>query len=59
MPLHKFPQITVYGCEKGIALNSAAGTVKLYSKHAGAGHKLELLDELQANHVGCEWGEYC
>ena len=20
--------------------------------------KMELLDELQANHVGCEWGEY-
>ena len=24
----------------------------------GAGNKLELLDEIQACHVGCEWGEY-
>ncbi len=38
---------------------TGTGIVKLYRKHAGPGTKLELLDELQANHVGCEWGEYC
>ena len=37
---------------------TGTGTVKLYRKHVGSGNKLELLDELQANHVGCEWGEY-
>ena len=37
---------------------TGTGIVKLYRKHAGPGTKLELLDELQANHVGCEWGEY-
>lgn len=31
------------------------GTIKLYKK---AHHKLELLDEVEANHLGCEWGEY-
>ncbi len=32
------------------------GTVKLYKKH---GRKLELIDEIEAHHIGCEWGEYC
>jgi len=32
------------------------GKVKLYKKVHG---KLELLDELQVGHAGCEWGEYC
>ncbi|MCQ2576243.1 MAG: hypothetical protein MJ162_05810 [Treponema sp.] len=32
------------------------GKVKLYKKVHG---KLELLDELQIGHAGCEWGEYC
>ena len=31
------------------------GTVKLYEKHNG---KLELIDEIEATHIGCEYGEY-
>jgi len=31
------------------------GTVKLYKKAHG---KLELIDEVEAKHVGCEYGEY-
>ncbi len=31
------------------------GTVRLYSKKEG---KLELLDEVEATHIGCEYGEY-
>ncbi|MCR4952637.1 MAG: hypothetical protein K6A43_01060, partial [Treponema sp.] len=41
------------------------GTVKLYRKKGlqgrlfGASRNLELIDEINANHIGCEWGEYC
>ena len=44
---------------------TGSGTVKLYKKHGffcrifGKGSKLSLIDEVEANHVGCEWGEYC
>ena len=31
------------------------GTVKLYDKHEG---RLDLVDELEATHIGCEYGEY-
>ena len=31
------------------------GTVKLYDRRAG---KLELVDEIEATHIGCEYGEY-
>jgi len=31
------------------------GTVKLFKKSHG---KLQLIDEVEAKHVGCEWGEY-
>ena len=31
------------------------GTVKLYEKKDG---KLVLMDEIEATHVGCEYGEY-
>lgn len=31
------------------------GTVKLYEKHGG---ELTLIDEVEATHVGCEYGEY-
>ena len=33
------------------------GTVKLYSKSAGK--EPVLKDEIEAKHIGCEWGEYC
>ena len=32
------------------------GTVKLYDKD---GKKLILVDEIEATHIGCEYGEYC
>ena len=32
------------------------GTIKLYDKSQG---KIELVDEIEASHVGCEYGEYC
>lgn len=32
------------------------GTVKLYKKEKG---KAVLLDEVEAKHIGCEFGEYC
>lgn len=32
------------------------GTVKLYDKRDGA---LMLVDEIEATHIGCEFGEYC
>lgn len=32
------------------------GTVKLYDKD---GEKLILVDEIEATHIGCEYGEYC
>ncbi|MCR4579868.1 MAG: hypothetical protein K5681_05920 [Treponema sp.] len=35
------------------------GIVKLYKKSGFAGHKLDLIDEIEAGHIGCEWGEYC
>ena len=31
------------------------GMIKLYERR---GHELELVDEIQATHVGCEYGEY-
>jgi len=31
------------------------GTVKLYDKKNGA---LKLVDEVEATHIGCEYGEY-
>ena len=31
------------------------GTVKLYEKRNG---QLELVDEIEATHIGCEYGEY-
>ena len=31
------------------------GTVKLYDKRDG---QLELVDEIEATHIGCEYGEY-
>ena len=31
------------------------GTVKLYDK---AGEDLQLVDEIEATHIGCEYGEY-
>jgi hypothetical protein len=43
---------------------TGTGTVKLYRKHGlqgrlfGSAKKLELLDEIEARHIGCEWGEY-
>jgi len=35
------------------------GTVKLYKKSGVFGRHIELIDELEARHIGCEWGEYC
>ena len=35
------------------------GTVKLFRKRGLFGRHLELIDELEARHIGCEWGEYC
>ncbi|MBE6015759.1 MAG: hypothetical protein E7241_10435 [Lachnospiraceae bacterium] len=32
------------------------GTIKLYDKVAG---ELTLVDEIEATHIGCEYGEYC
>ena len=36
---------------------TGSGTVKLWKKHCF--RKPELLDEIEAGHIGCEWGEYC
>ena len=36
---------------------TGTGTVKLWKKHCL--RKPELLDEIEAGHIGCEWGEYC
>ena len=36
---------------------TGTGTVKLWKK--GCFGKPELLDEIEAKHIGCEWGEYC
>ena len=36
---------------------NGTGIVRLYRK-TGAGHDLELIDEVEATHVGCEYGEY-
>ena len=37
------------------------GTVKLWKKRIAVNKdaRLELIDELEAKHIGCEWGEYC
>lgn len=32
------------------------GTVKLFKKK---GKQLNLIDEVEAGHIGCEFGEYC
>ena len=37
---------------------TGSGTVKLWKKH-GPFAKPTLLDEIEAKHIGCEWGEYC
>ena len=34
---------------------NGVGTVKLYDKVDG---KLKLVDEIEATHIGCEYGEY-
>ena len=34
---------------------NGVGTIKLYDKKAG---KLDLVDEIEATHIGCEYGEY-
>lgn len=34
---------------------NGTGTVKIYEKK---GHGLELIDDIQARHIGCEYGEY-
>ena len=31
------------------------GNIKLYSKH---GKKIELIDDIEVSHVGCEYGEF-
>ena len=36
---------------------NGTGIVRLYRK-TGAGHDPELIDEVEATHVGCEYGEY-
>jgi hypothetical protein len=36
---------------------SGSGSVKLWKKRCF--RKPELLDEIEAGHIGCEWGEYC
>ena len=36
---------------------TGSGTVKLWKKRCFG--KAELLDEIEAGHIGCEWGEYC
>lgn len=39
---------------------NGSGTVKLYKKVRKGGRRtLELIDEVEARHIGCEWGEYC
>ena len=38
---------------------TGSGLVKLYRKKGFLGKKLELIDEVDAGHMGCEWGEYC
>ena len=37
---------------------TGSGSVKLYKK-TGINRKPVLLDEIEAHHIGCEWGEYC
>ncbi len=36
---------------------TGTGTIKLWKKHCFRAP--ELLDEIEAKHIGCEWGEYC
>ena len=48
---------------------TGSGTVKLwkkrpllmwlFGKYGANSSRLELLDEIEARHIGCEWGEYC
>lgn len=44
---------------------TGSGTVKLYRKKGlggrifGTSRNLEIIDEIQARHIGCEWGVYC
>ena len=38
---------------------TGSGCVKLYKKTGLFARKLKLIDEVEANHIGCEWGEYC
>ncbi len=35
---------------------NGTGVIKLYEKH---GKELTLVDEIEATHIGCEYGEYC
>ncbi len=35
---------------------NGTGVIKLYEKH---GKELKLVDEIEATHIGCEYGEYC
>ena len=35
---------------------NGVGTIRLYDKANGS---LELVDEIEATHIGCEYGEYC
>ena len=37
---------------------TGTGSVKLFKK-TGIGRKPVLIDEIEVNHIGCEWGEYC
>lgn len=34
---------------------TGTGTIRLYRKHRG---ELELVDDIEADHIGCEYGEY-
>ena len=41
---------------------TGTGTVKLWKKKGLFGtreSRLQLIDEIEARHIGCEWGEYC
>ena len=35
---------------------NGVGTIKLYEKNDG---ETVLIDEIEATHIGCEYGEYC
>ena len=36
---------------------TGTGTIKLWRKRPG--NWLEVIDEIEATHIGCEYGEYC